>query len=65
MRGFVYRGSDLEIWRLVEAGTELEVERELNDGDYDEGTATYRYERDWNGDGTTTITGELAFAVVE
>ena len=65
VRGLIYRGSDLEIWRIIDTGTSVEAERELNDGDYADGTASYSYDRDWNGDGTTTITGTLTFPVVE
>jgi len=62
VRGLVYRGTDLEMWRIVDEGTAFDAEREFNDGPYDDGTATYSFERDWNGDGTTTITGTLTFA---
>ena len=65
VRGFVYRGADLEIWRITGTGSAMTGERELNDGDYADGTASYSYDRDWNGDGTTTITGTLSFPVVE
>jgi len=65
VRGFVYRGSDVEIWRIVDMGTSVDAERELNDAAYADGTATYAYDRDWNGDGTTTITGTFSFPVVE
>jgi len=61
VRGFVFRGANLEVWRIREDGSSFDVEIEFNDGPYDAGRATYTFEDSWNGEGTLTVTGFLQF----
>ncbi|MBO86589.1 MAG: hypothetical protein CL927_14630 [Deltaproteobacteria bacterium] len=57
VRGFVLRGSELEVWRIRENGTESDIEIEFNDAPYSAGRADFSFDDSWNGEGTVTVTG--------
>ena len=61
VRGIVLRGSNLEVWRIRDTGSRMEVEIEFNDAPYVDGGASYRFDESWNGDGTVTVAGTLQF----
>ncbi len=63
VRGFLVRGGKLEIWQ-IRGTTDPDVRIEVTDVDWDGHTAAYTYSESWNGDGTTTIQGNLSFPVV-
>lgn len=62
VRGFVLRGSELEVWRIREAGSALDVEIEFNDAPYEDGRADFSFDYSWNGEGTVTVSGFTQFS---
>jgi|GEM_PF-3195715 len=61
VRGFVLRGTNLEVWRIRDEGSRMDVEIEFNDGPYDAGEATYSFDWSWDGEGTVTVDGVVRF----
>ena len=61
VRGFVLRGTELEVWRMRQDGVEFDVEIEFNDAPYDDGRAEFSFDDTWNGEGTITVSGYIQF----
>lgn len=64
VRGFVLRGTNLEVWRIRGSGASRDVEIEFNDGPYEAGHATYTFDESWNGEGTLVVDGSVTFPEV-
>lgn len=61
VRGFLLRGTNLEVWRMREDGARIDVEIEFNDAPYEAGQAAFSFSETWNGEGTVTVTGTVQF----